>query len=190
MRDNKKRQDATREQRQQPRQQTRDDRDDSPREGGALPDCVGSECYKCVFSTQDPVAEYVKIVHAGETTGDTYPMPAPDSGIYGVGYYVALREAFEAEARKRMADYAKPLVRGCGKGCRCVYSTDPKDTITTVSRERVKASYTYPDKSGTATITGTFELTIKKTRGICTRRGDEDKAGKLPPDDAKKIEGK
>jgi hypothetical protein len=165
----------------------RESRKGSPEKASGLPPCVGSECYKCVFSTQDPVAETVKF----STDERTYPMPTPDSGIYGVHYYVSLRKAFDDAARAKMADYDKPLLKGCDEDCRCVYSTDPKDTIKTVSRERVEATYNYPDGAGTATIWGTFELTIKKTLGTCTRRGDGDTAArKLPADLIKHLEVK
>ena len=128
----------------------------------ALREC-GDDCYIIEYETGTPVATSWHN-DAGDTT--VYAMPTPNDGNYGFGYAPGMRDAFAAAAAKVKAKYT-PYAKGCSGRCVCQKDKDAKTRESTPWSVPVTASYTYPDGSGTATVTGSFEVKQLKTPGTC-----------------------
>ena len=131
--------------------------------GHALPEC-GDDCYIIEYETGTAVATTFHNDAGGDTT--VYPMPTPTGGYYGYGFAPGMRDAFAAAAEKEKAKYT-PYAKGCSGRCVCQKDKDAKPRESTPWSVPVTATYTYPDGSGTATVTGSFEVKQLKTPGTC-----------------------
>jgi len=138
----------------------------------SLPECIGHECHEVSFKTGDLKPERYQIDGDLDALGQqrVYPFPKKGDPIWGLQFIQAEKAAFEQQGQMEMSKFAQPIPSKCeGSGiCICALSSDPKDRTTVVTRVSVQASYTFPDRTGTATIFGSFQLETIRTKGLCT----------------------
>jgi hypothetical protein len=125
--------------------------------------CKRLACSVVGYHASDPQGEWISYL----TTGSVYPWPSkPVPGPY----FKAEQEAFEREAKERMAEWNRRIDRqDCGTNCHCVPSTDPKDAITSTERRHFSFTLNFPAASPPfqVEISGSFQLEIVRLQGTC-----------------------
>lgn len=140
----------------------------------ALPEC-GDDCFVIDYIFKSRAETYTEDAAHG---GETHEMPKENSPVYNFAFYPGMRGAFDAAVKQRYKAFSK----GCSKDCECQKNKNEKPTATTWWEEEISATYTFPDGSGTLTITGNVKLRLIKTPGTCRpRTSKEKKLAMLPP---------
>jgi len=132
--------------------------------------CSPDDCTVVLYALSDPRLEtFTNQGDPEDTDVRTYTVPQPNdsSGTYGAYPNPEMRDSFASDIQRAMAQHPTRQEQGCGKGCGCSESTDPKDAMQTRRRISFSAQFTYRDGNH-ATLTGSYLLTATRIKGFCT----------------------
>lgn len=153
--------------------------------------CNPDDCTVVLYELSDPRLEtFTNIGDADETDIRTYPVPEQDDplGNYSLYPNPQMRDVFAMDIGRAMKNHPKRQELGCGKGCGCSESTDPKDAMRTSRRIGFTTEFTYND-GGKATLSGSYQLTATRIKGFCTPGATAEPPPRTPVDPSDSAKG-